>query len=269
VTDGSDAMRDVYAKLSWAEKHLVDLTDLAREYIRPDGGDERPLGIAFDDTRLPVVIARFIIEEPPPPDIALHAADLIHNARTALDHVVARLKEHFGGNVRQGTYPITESDADWKGRVYPRRQNGERAPGPLDGLPCAARTLIYREQPHVAYPGRRHDDPMAVLSKMDNDDKHRLLHPAFVYPNAERGLDLIEVRNQKRVLSARNSWRTGQPLEDGTVMARYVVRGPAKGLLRVRQDAEGKLSTGPVGGPRVTYEDIITRVRDTPTRRPH
>jgi hypothetical protein len=260
MSKGSDAVADVNSKLDWAEKHLADLMHLAQEYLRPGGGDARPLGIEFDDTRPPVVIARFIIEEPVPVEISLHAGDLVHNTRTALDHVLARLKDHFGGDTRSGTFPITESDADWKGRVYPRR-DGKRRPGPLDGLSCSARTLIYREQPHVAYAGRRHEDPMAILSASDNTDKHRLLQHGFAYPTAERGLDLIEVRNRKRVLSEVNVWTSGQPIEHGTVMARYVIRGIAKGVIRVNRNAEVKLATGPLGAPRTTYEDMIARVR--------
>ena len=189
-------MRDVYAKLTWAERHLNDLMSLAQEYLRPGGGDDRPLGIEFDNRRPPIVVARFIAEPPLPIEISLHAGDLVHNARVALDHILARLKDHFGGDSRNGTFPVTESNADWKGRIYPRR-DGTRQRGPLDGLPCSARMLIYREQPYVAYAGRRRDDPIAILSALDNTDKHRLLHHGFVYPAAERGLDLIQVRDRR------------------------------------------------------------------------
>ena len=260
MSNGSDAMSDVYAKLRWAEKHLADYMDLGADYLRPGGGDERPLGIAFDDRRPLLVVARFIVEKPAPVEISLHAGDLVHNARTALDHVLARLKDHFGGDRRRGTFPITESDADWKGRVYPR-SDGRRLRGPLDGLPCSARMLIYREQPHVVYAGCRQDDPMTILSAMDNTDKHQRLYPGFAYPMAERGLDLIEVRDRKRVLSEENVWTSGQPIEHGTVMARYRVRGPAKGLLRVDRNADIRLSTGPLDAPKTTYEAMIARVR--------
>lgn len=253
-------MRDVYAKLAWAEKHLADLMSLGRHYLRPGGGDERPLGIEFDNSRPPVVVAKFIVEKPLPIEISLHAGDLVHNTRTALDHVLSRLKDHFGGDSRSGTFPITESDADWKGRVCPRR-DGKRQRGPLDGLPCSALMLIYHEQPHVAYAGRRQDDPMATLSAMDNTDKHRLLQHGFAYPAAERGLDLIEVRDRKMVLSEESAWASGQPIAHGTVMARFRIRGLAKALLRVDPNAEIKLSTGPLDGPRTTYEDMIARVR--------
>jgi len=260
MSKGTDAMRDVYSKLEWAEKHLADLMDLGQDYLRPGGGDERPLGIRFNDRHPPLVIASFIVEKPMPVEMSLHAGDLVHNARTALDHVLARLKDHFGGDTRSGTFPITESDADWKGRVYPRR-DGKRQRGPVDGLPCSARTLIYREQPHVAYAGRREEDPVVILSAMDNSDKHRLLHHGFAYPTAERGLDLIEVCDRKRVLSQTNVWTSGQPIEHGTVMARYIIRGVAKGVIRVDPNVEVKLATGPLDAPRTTYEDMIVRVR--------
>jgi hypothetical protein len=252
-------MRDAYAKLGWAEKHLDDLMRLAHDYLQPGGGDKRPLGITFDQRRLPQVVATFIVEKPVPVEIGLHAGDLVHNTRTALDYVLARLKEHFGGDERRGTFPITESDADWKGRVYPRDDDGKRRKGPLDGLPCAAQVFIYREQPHVAYAGRRREDPMAILSSLDNDDKHRLLRHGFAYPTAQRGIDLIQVRNARMVLSAENVWTSGQPIEHGTVMARY--RGLANDLLRVDPAADVRLSTGPLHSHRTTYEELIARVR--------
>jgi hypothetical protein len=260
MSRGCDAMRDVYAKLDWADEHLGELMELGRVFLRPGGGDERPLGIEFDDSRPPVVVARFIVEKPLPIEISLHAGDLVHNTRTALDHILARLKDRLGGEGNSGTFPITESDADWKGRVYPRR-SGKRLRGPLDGLPCAARMLIYNEQPHIVYADRRQDDPMAILSAMDNTDKHRLLHHGFAYPAADRGLDLIEVRDRRALLSAENGWTNGEPVQHRTVMARYTIRGDARAVLRVHPNAEIKLSSGPVDGPRTTYEDMIARVR--------
>ena len=59
---------------------------------------------------------------------------------------------------------------------------------------------------------------MAILSALDNTDKHRLLQHGFAYPTAERGLDLIEVRDHRRVLSQTNVWTSGQPIKHGTVM---------------------------------------------------
>jgi hypothetical protein len=46
-----------------------------------------------------------------PVEMSLLAADLIHNTRTALDHILARLKEHFGGNPGKGSFPTWTSSA--------------------------------------------------------------------------------------------------------------------------------------------------------------
>lgn len=257
---GNDAMRDVHAKLRWAENHLAQLMELANDYLRPGGGDERPLGIQFDNSRPPMVVAAFSIDTPMPIEVSLHAGDLVHNTRSALDHAVARLKDHFGGDARQGTFPITESDADWTGRIYPRR-DGKRVRGPLDGLPCAVVMAIYREQPHVRYAGRQCEDPLVSLGAMDNADKHRLLYHSFAYPTAARGLDLIEIRDRNRVLSAENVWSSGEPLVHGTVVARYRVRGLANDVLRVDRGADVKLTTGRLGDPQTTYEAMVERVR--------
>jgi hypothetical protein len=40
-----------------------------------------------------------------PLEMSLLAADLVHNTRVALDHVPARLKDHFGGDASQGSFP--------------------------------------------------------------------------------------------------------------------------------------------------------------------
>lgn len=73
MSNSCDAMSDVYAKLDWADQHLAELVELGRDFLRPGGGDERPLGIGFDDTRRPVVVAKFIVEKPLPVEISLHA----------------------------------------------------------------------------------------------------------------------------------------------------------------------------------------------------
>jgi len=63
------------------------------EFARPGGGDERPYGIQLKKRVRPpgLVVATFIVERARP--MSLLAADLIRNTRTAVDHVLARLKE--------------------------------------------------------------------------------------------------------------------------------------------------------------------------------
>lgn len=100
-----------------------------------------------------------------------------------------------------------------------------------------------------------------ILNRLDNTDKHRLLQPAFVYLGAERGLEPIEICDAAKVVRADNAWNAGQPLGDGTLLARFMVRGDAREALRVRVDAPIGFATGEVGATRVGYTDLITRVR--------
>jgi hypothetical protein len=45
-----------------------------------------------------------------PVEMGLLAADVIHNIRVALDYVLARLKDRFGGNPRRGGFPTWETE---------------------------------------------------------------------------------------------------------------------------------------------------------------
>lgn len=93
-------MQDVHAKLDWASTRDAEMGRIFKDVARPGGGDKRPYGIRFHEQAKPagLVIAKFFSDVDMPGEVALLAADLVHNTRTALDHVVARLKECFGGN---------------------------------------------------------------------------------------------------------------------------------------------------------------------------
>jgi hypothetical protein len=54
----------------------------------------------------------------------------------------------------------------------------------------------------------------------------------------------------------------GEPLENGTPLARFIVRGEPRAALRVRRDAKLGFATGKIGAPRVGYTDLIVRVRE-------
>jgi hypothetical protein len=89
------------------------------DYAQPGGGDDRPVGIQFHRRNRPpgLVVGSFIVERPMPREMSLLAADVVHNTRTALDHVIARLKDEFGGDVRRGSFPICVTESDWENRV--------------------------------------------------------------------------------------------------------------------------------------------------------
>jgi hypothetical protein len=105
-----------------------------------------------------------------------------------------------------------------------------------------------------------------ILNKLDNADKHQQLHPAFVYPAADRGLDLIEVLDRTKIRRVTNLWNAGQPLEDGTNLASFIIRGEPRRALRARLDAPIGFASGEIGSPRISYTDMVARVRGIAAR---
>jgi hypothetical protein len=256
VTAGTDALASAHAKLNWAESRHEQMQRTFVEFARPGGGDERPYGIHFREQMRPAgfVTATFIEEQPMPVELSLLAADLVHNTRVAVDHVLAQLKDHFGGNAGRGFFPTCERDDDWE-RIVVRA--GRRSP--LQGLANPAVDLIYSEQPlHRDGPS---EDPLVILNRLDNADKHRLLYPAYVYTGVECGLDLIEVVERRRVVRATNSWRAGQALEHGTSIAEFLIRGPARETLRARTDAPIGFASGDRNVGQTSYAALIDRAR--------
>jgi hypothetical protein len=249
-------LSDVYKKLSWAERCHDQMVERFEEFAAPGGGDERPFGIQFAEPGKPrgLVLARFIVERPMPIEMALLSADAIHNARVALDHILARLKDRFGGDPGRGSFPTWKSEAEWKEKVV---DAGRRSS--LHGLDKAAVDLVYREQPlHQPSPA---EDPLVVLNNLDNADKHRLLYPSFVYPGVATGLELIEVRDPRRVRAQTNAWTFGKRLDDGTLLAHFLVQGRPRDVLGAASTAPIGFATGELGAPRVGYIDMIDRVR--------
>ena len=125
--------------------------------------------------------------------------------------MLARLKDHFGGDSGHGSFPTWKCESKWQEEVV---EGGRRSA--LHGLDQCAKDLIYAAQPlHREKPA---EDPLVILNTLDNEDKHRLLHPAFVYPEAEQGSDLIEVLDREKVIGATNLWSTVNRL---TTVPRY------------------------------------------------
>jgi hypothetical protein len=224
-----------------------------------DGGT--PYGIHLELTAKPpgLVIATFVKERDLPEEISLLAGDLIHNARVALDHTLARLKERFGGNVGRGSFPVITTQSEWDGRIG--HAKGDR--NPLHKLDQSAIDLIYRQQPlHRADPEH---DPLVIANTLDNADKHRLLYESFVYPRAPEGIDLIDVTDRSRLGSAQNVWNEGDVLDDGTVLASFMFRRQPlteRPPLRRNDNTPLVFAIGVVGEPRVEFEAIVARVRE-------
>jgi hypothetical protein len=250
-------LASTFAKLAWANDRHEEMIRRFAEFALREDPKDRPYGIRFHEPGRPagLIVARFIVERAMPVTMSLLAGDLVHNTRVALDPVLAGLKEQFGGNAGQGGFPVCTTVQAWQERVINR---GKKSP--LYGLEgTAAFDLIHDQQPmHQADPDA---DPLVIVNALDNDDKHRVLHPAFAYVDEQQGLDLIEITDAKRVTHVINRWVLGQPLGDGTILARFIVRGPQRPPpLRAREDARIGFASGNVGNARVGYKNMIDRV---------
>ena len=100
-----------------------------------------------------------------------------------------------------------------------------------------------------------------VLNQLDNVDKHRRLNVAFVYPGVDRGIDLIEIIDRTKIMNSTNLWHAGQPLDHGTKLARFMLRGEPRQAIRVRRDAVIAFASGELSAPGLGYTDMIDRVR--------
>jgi hypothetical protein len=259
VTAGTEALASAYAKLRWAESRHHEMQRIFAAFALPEDPNARPYGIQFRARDRPagLIVATFIVEKPIPEEMSLLASDLVHNTRVALDHTLARLKDCFGGTAGRGSFPICATEDEWKERV----EDAGRSRNPLHGLDRAGVDFIRSVQPmHRDEP---ENDPLVVLNRLDNDDKHRLLHSSYIYPGAtERtGLDLIRVANPSRVVGATNSWTAGQPLKHGTRLATFMVRNPEEHILHARSDAQIGFAVGGLDAGRTQFTAMIDRVR--------
>jgi len=119
-------------------------------------------------------------EVPPlPMNWRLHFGDAMHNLRTALDHMVYDLGVTHGLARRDHLqFPTATNAADWTNQIEPPRPG---KPGRLTGLPEEVVQAIRATQPFVNVEGRQPDqDPLFLLLRLDNVDKHRIVHEAVI-----------------------------------------------------------------------------------------
>lgn len=133
--------------------------------------------------------------------------ELVHNLRSALDHAVSAAAAEPS---RAHQFPIVLEREDW-----PKQRDGR-----LKTLPAAVVELIKAQQPFHAQPPltpERH--LLAVLARLSNADKHRLLHTAV--------LSIAEARPEfqlvQDVADVRDTHVFYGPLERGAELARLLI----------------------------------------------
>lgn len=168
-------------------------------------------------------IEHFQILEEPPVRFGVILGDVIHNLRSALDHLIWQVTLLDGGTPDRNTqFPIIaegqhEFDTEAKRRI--------------PDLSPEHRAVVQKVQPyHAGDEARRH--PLAVLGCFSNIDKHRLVHPTnsasiASIANAKAALDrLVESFQGDNPSPVESFWliKDGQRLEHGTPWFRIKFR---------------------------------------------
>lgn len=178
-------------KLNRASGHLEKLKAEIQPWL-----DQHPYGIVgkYEPGPPEQYVFRFRVFDPPPDHWSLLIGEFAHQARSALDHLVWAL---VGLNDNTPTirnqFPILHQREDWKGRHGVSRLHGvaDQHIAWIENLQPYNRTT----EPNARFAARlAMDDPLSLLSSLNNEDKHRVLVPAF---GAMRsiGFDVVETRD--------------------------------------------------------------------------
>jgi hypothetical protein len=164
-------------------------------------------------------IGRCCIVEPPPLRWSTMLGDAIQNTRSALDHLVYQLVALSGNDPkRRGMtqWPIvSDKDDYWKGKPCgkPRRDTM------LSGVAEKYRKLIDPLQPYNDTLGS--ESPFAMLNRLSNADKHRLLHAGLIV--ARRGRVHFHIPHPALTGRPEIVWpdTVPEPLHDKTELYRW------------------------------------------------
>lgn len=154
-------------KLGRAERQLDDLEAEIARFLRRDTYE---ITQNFDSETGRVELW-FVMKHRPPLSWSVAIGEIVHNLRSALDHLACQLFLHSGGTDCGSTqFPILIDDTD----AGFQRWIDDRLPGLSNAMAAELRPL----QPYKRGDEAR-SDPLAILNRLSNQDKHRLLVPMF------------------------------------------------------------------------------------------
>lgn len=158
------SLNDPLAKISRAGEHLVSLKAEAREFLASS-----PWQNTRDTERAPeFVLYTFKVVRTPPKRVALIVADVVHNLRSALDHLAWQLARTTTETPYDRTFfPILKKDTAQSRRTFASA---------LRDVPPEAQRIIAGFQPYQAG-DEAENHPLWILQSLWNIDKHRAISP--------------------------------------------------------------------------------------------
>jgi hypothetical protein len=265
------------AKIARTDMHLTFLHERVESFV--DDGGAYQLETQPDSKTGEIAIYGEAFGEPHAHEWGAIIGDVVHDLRSALDHLVWQLTLD-NGHTPPAVIPWNRSDLDFKWRrigfpiytfVDPRKQSpsGRRIPwrykppDSLWGVRPALRTELQRLQPfnHGQDAPKK---PLAILDELWNIDKHRHLHLALFFV----GLHDVESRDpriQFRIVKKKSPGPFKGRAEIGRVEP---VGGPYRNLVMVQKNVQPILTFDiafeqgpPAYGGRVM--ETLERLHDT------
>jgi hypothetical protein len=123
------------------------------------------------DPKAHLLIASAHVNKPPDPMWGVQIGEIIHNLRSALDHLVWELAFPKSMEVTKNQFPIFMNESGFRKRA----SDGEF----LKGVSTKAIRIIKSEQPFPKVDGGTGEgtkSPLWHLHELSNADKHRILH---------------------------------------------------------------------------------------------
>jgi hypothetical protein len=206
------------AKLGRAKAHFDALNGSIEAFQRSDTHD---IVITKSDSQTGEKVANLrILKHPKNPEWGLILGDMVHNLRSALDHLVWQLVILNGEKPRrQNQFPIIGAKAQYLD-VQPNRSESARD-RMLVGVAEPHRAFIDVVQPfngrQDASEGTR--TALSLLSSISNTDKHRVVHAGFALIE-EPTPDLFDASSPQGEVAVDISMNWGE-LEDGAEIMRF------------------------------------------------
>lgn len=199
------------AKLDWAEKHMNALSEVIETFVQSDMQTFRTEFDELDQSHVMV----FEETEKIPVDWGLALGDVVHNTRSALDHLVYQLVLLAEATPHKShQFPIVDHPNDWEGKVVKPLQQKRR--GQLDFIDPTQVAIIQSLQPYVPASGVPR---LAMLRRFSNTDKHRLIHAARASVTASP--DITAVLSFPSTITDLRFPKPGTSVEDGAELARF------------------------------------------------
>ena len=160
-------LRGPLLKLARAKEHFTELREKAEAFLATEPYDWSMETEEFGDGTREYRISASV-NDYAPTELGLIAGDLVHNLRAALDQVIWR---HSAASERdeRTAFPIYLTEEKYRAN----------APSKIRGLSEEGQAIIERWQPFQLGEGAD-ADPLAMLQRLSNTDKHRTLLAAAV-----------------------------------------------------------------------------------------